>query len=221
MGQIKNQVFIKAFTVLFLLFISARSFAQVEENDQKKKKELEKPPKELTSFPRAQMLRMQATISPGFMVKPSISNIYLHGDIEYYLEENISLRSDIYYFLNTVNNYKPFKFNQSLFTGVVYHFRSQAQFDPYLGVQPGIAFTQTKKYELLTNEIINSKTGGFNYYAAKYFHLFISARYIHGEHLSDLSPIQLDEFRISFGLGWNFRLKKENKTIKTDAEPAM
>jgi len=45
---------------------------------------------------------------------------------------------------------------------------------------------------------------GMNYYATKFFHLFISARYLSGKHLSNApEPLRLDEFRFSFGLGFN------------------
>ena len=157
------------------------------------------------------LLRAQATISPGFMLKEGITNIYIHGDLEYYVEDNISVRGDSYYYLNTIEDKKPFIVNNSSFLGAVYHFPTASSLDPYIGIQPGIAYSQANTQLLIddnratTNPLISSVVG-VNYYAPRIFHLFVSVRYVSGKHLSDApSPLSLNEVKLSFGLGWNIR----------------
>jgi len=164
------------------------------------------------------LLRAQATISPGFMFNEGVTNIYIHGDLEYYVEDNISVRGDSYYYLNTIDDKKPFMVNHSIFFGAVYHFPTASSLDPYIGIQPGIAYskanTQLLIYEYSAKLYLNratanpliSSVAGVNYYASKIFHLFMSVRYVSGKHLSDApSPLSLNEVKISFGLGWNIR----------------
>ena len=38
----------------------------------------------------------------------------------------------------------------------------------------------------------------------KWFYMFTEARYIFGKHTSNSYPVYLDEFRVSFGLGFTF-----------------
>ena len=157
------------------------------------------------------LLRAQATISPGFMFNEGITNIYIHGDLEYYVEDNISVRGDSYYYLNTIDDKKPFMVIHSTFLGAVYHFPTASSLDPYIGIQPGIAYSQANTQLLIydnkvtANPLISS-VAGVNYYASRIFHLFLSVRYVSGKHLSDApSPLSLNEIKLSFGLGWNIR----------------
>src|SRR5579872_2057794 len=96
------------------------------------------------------MFRAQLTISPGYMLKEKIATIYLHGNFEYYLDKNISLRGDGFYFINS--NYKSPGFpdftyhliyNHSVFAGADFHFNTSNHFDPYLGIGQGVSISQT------------------------------------------------------------------------------
>ena len=157
------------------------------------------------------LLRAQVTISPGFMLNEGVTNIYIHGDLEYFVEDNISVRGDFYYYLNTIGDKKPFIANNATFFGAVYHFPTASSLDPYIGIQPGVAYSQANTQLLIydnkatANPLISS-VAGINYYASKIFHLFMSVRYVSGKHLSDApSPLSLNEVKLSFGLGWNIR----------------
>lgn len=171
-------------------------------------------------FLKEGLFRTQATLSSGNMIKHPVTHIYLSGDIEYYLTEQISIKGESYYFLGSMMNNHFFKYNHSSFAGISFHFLEKKIFDPYVSFQPGAAFSRV---DLLPNSPSDSRTSynstvnpllsvslGLNYYATKYFHLFMSTQYINGKYLSNAPyPISLDELRISFGLGFNLNVKKK------------
>lgn len=174
------------------------------------------------------LLRAQGNVSSGVMLKSPGTSIYIHGDLEYYLEPGISIRSESYYFLGTFNAEPTFAMNHSNFSGVMYHFHTNGKFDPYMGVQPGIALTQLAKPVLpgpdsaqwspasVSSYSYNfsplfSVSAGFNYYAYKFFNLFVHVKYAAGKHLSDIQPESLSELKMTFGLGWNVWVKGKNK----------
>ncbi len=186
---------------------------------------------ESSRFTDKGLLRAQGNLSSGVMLKSPGTNIYIHGDLEYYLEPNISIRGESYYFLSTYNAAPAFKMNHSNFAGVMYHFTTNGKFDPYIGIQPGIALTQLAKPVLLDSDTLQwssytvsaysrnfsplfSASAGFNYYAYKFFHLFVHVKYVTGKHLSDIHPESLNELKMTFGLGWNIWLIRKNKKEK-------
>ena len=169
---------------------------------------------------RKGLLRAMGTISPGIMLKENASTISLHGNLEYYVADNISLRGDSYYFLKAKDNNgnNPFDFNHSTFSGASYHFKTKNHFDPYFALEPGIAIT--KGSPIFLNDVnisggtaanpLMSTVIGFNFYFQKFFHLFMETRYIQGKHLSDATtPLSLCELRFSFGLGLNINVLKK------------
>lgn len=187
-------------------------------------------------FIRKGLLRSMATISPGTMLqnKKNESTISIHGNLEYYVADNISIRGDSYYFLQSKFNNGVvlselyfFDFNHSILSGASYHFKTKNHFDPYIALEPGISITRASEkcppevmcilpvwartYETTANPLI-STAFGFNYYFQKLFHLFGEARYIHGNYLSDApAPLSLSELRFSFGLGFNLNLLKNKE----------
>lgn len=162
------------------------------------------------------LIRAHGTISPGYMTDGGYLQIYLHGAIEYYVDDRISLRGEGYYFLKSGSKY-PWLQNHSVFSGASFHKMTRTHFDPYIGLQPGINISQLAfggpcalnpclvQDEGFTklNPVI-SPLAGFNYYFEKVFHLFGEARYIWGRHIADAPTYSLSEFRFSFGLGINF-----------------
>jgi len=163
------------------------------------------------------LIRAQGTISLGSMFKPAVTNVYIYGNVEGYLDPKISIRGDSYWFLNSLGSTKPFSFNHSIFFGGSYHLKTNNHFDPYIGLQPGISITQLNGPEIFGENVISymyppvpkanpllSGVVGFNYYATKFFHFFLEARYVGGKHMSGFSaPYSLNELRFSFGLGYN------------------
>ncbi len=181
---------------------------------------------------RKGLIRSMGTISTGIMLKENISTISLHGCLEYYVADNISLRGDSYFFLKAKDNSgnNPFDFNHSTFSGASYHFKTKNHFDPYIALEPGVSITRLSSYSALIEPLIYSPNEGwttfqekttvnplissafgFNLYFQKLFHLFAEARYIYGKHISNgnFSPISLSELRFSFGLGINLNLLKK------------
>jgi hypothetical protein len=163
------------------------------------------------------LLRVQGTISFGKLSSVKENTLFIHGTAEYYTNNSITVRGDIFYYLKP-NNTSILELNHQLFAGTSYHFPIKSNFDPYIGFQPGIALTQYSSFIALDNSFLNlqpsksitpllSGVVGFNYYASKWFHLFVDGRYIYGKHLSNLPPVNIDEFRISFGLGFNISAK--------------
>lgn len=168
---------------------------------------------------RKGLLNATGTISFGGMTKHEQTNIYLHGLGEYLVNDWNSLRSDIYFYLKSGDK-QMLELNHQLFVGAAFHFNSNHQFVPYVGLQPGLALTQANFVTIqgVTNNVevspLISVAMGFNYYASKWFHLFIDGRYVSGKHLSNQKKIDLDELRISFGLGFNINIFGSNSQTK-------
>ncbi|MBI3500718.1 MAG: hypothetical protein HY063_02900 [Bacteroidetes bacterium] len=179
---------------------------------------------ESEQYIRKGLIRSMATISPGILLKENASTISLHGNLEYYVADNISLRGDSYYFLKAKDNNgnNPFDFNHSTFAGASFHFKTKNHFDPYFAFEPGVSIARInytyswgfEQYEwrqsnIHVNPLISSAIG-FNFYFQKFFHLFMEGRYVYGKDLSNVTiPLSLSELRFSFGLGWNLNLIKK------------
>ncbi len=168
----------------------------------------------------------KGTLAAGQMTAFKATNMYVSGNLEYYIEDNISFRGGLYFFLGTSNAALPFSKNSTCFTGFYYHPKTNNRLDPYIGFEPGISWTQLKApnngsietypYNISTYpQSINplaSVTAGVNYYATTFTHLFIEAKYVQGIHTSDIPAVSLSEFRIAFGFGFNIWTIKNHKT---------
>ena len=159
--------------------------------------------------------RLKAALSfaPGFITEKT-NTLQLQGTFGF-IKDKIEVRGDAFYFLNSFGDRPRFSINHQLYAGVFYKFLSDKKFQPYAGLQPGIAMSQSSEYGALnfeTQELeyevtynpVGSIAGGFDFYGEKWFYLFAEARYIFGKHKSNTYPVFLDEFRLSFGLGITF-----------------
>lgn len=173
-------------------------------------------------FVRKGLFRSMATLSSGAAFGPGVTNIYLHGNFNYYVDEHSSIRNDGYYFVSTLGDNKVFHTNHQVFSGGSFHFKTKGNLDPYIAIQPGLAVARVM-YDTCPKDVpclfgsatskasaspLISGVAGFNYYAQRFFHLFLEARYVQGKHLSEYGPTSLNELRFSFGLGWNINVKK-------------
>lgn len=161
-----------------------------------------------TTFVKKGLIRAFATLSPSYLFSEDESMFYLHGDLEYYIDNKISLAGEGYMSLgNASGGSSLFKYNHNLFFGAARHFASKRG-DFYVGFEPGVAFTKldpTTNELLSTNEEVSpvlSATIGYNYFFYKYFHFFVQSRFIVGSHNQNLHK-DLTEFRFSAGLGFN------------------
>lgn len=172
---------------------------------------------------RKGLLRAQITLSPGWTIADGNTNLYLQGDMEYFLQNRVSLKGDVSYFLDT-QGAGYLKHNHSLFFGAQYHFPFK-RFDPYIGLHPGVSLIQAKSAALGTGEnpadisvsILKvspavSVATGFNFYVWRHIHFMANVKYVHAKHTAEWrTNYALDEFRISFGLGWNVNMIKRHK----------
>jgi hypothetical protein len=152
------------------------------------------------------------SFSPG-LITENTTTTQLHGFFGVRPKAGkIELRGDGFYFLNSQGDRPRFSMNHQLYAGAFYRFSDKA-FQPYLGIQPGIAYSQSSEFgvpndagELTYKKTINpvgSFAGGLSFYGEKIFFVFAETRYIFGKHTSDTYPIFLDEWRFSFGLGFH------------------
>ncbi len=199
----------KSFLVSAFVFLAFFCFGQEEQN---------------TRFVRAGILSGGASLSPGVLLQQNVSTISVPLTGEYYLDEYISIKSDIYISVGSgiTADSLSLKTNHQLFTGLAYHFKTKGNLDPYLCFQPGIAYTQVKteskvpqidqtpsgtiEYTPSVNPILGF-SAGINYYFPRFFHIFIEARYVHGTALFNAPwAFPLDELKLQFGLGWNMNV---------------
>lgn len=162
---------------------------------------------------RKGLIRAQLTISPSYMFSDQRSYFYLHGNLEGYVSDRISLAGEGYYYLGDLSTGKsPIDYNHSAFFGAAYHFTKKNN-DLYIGLQPGLSIT---KLSDTTNSVSQATLGanplfspviGYNFYVNKVFHFFIQSRLVLGEHNYD-KPKNLSEFRFSAGLGFNINTIK-------------
>jgi hypothetical protein len=150
------------------------------------------------------------SFAPGFLTEKT-KTIQLQGTVGF-IKNKIELRGDGFYFLNSFGDRPRFTMNHQLYAGAFYRFLDKS-FQPYIGFQPGIAMAQSSEFGALnstTQELeykvsynpVGSVSAGFDFFGEKWFYLFSEARYIFGKHKSDTYPVFLDEFRVSFGLGF-------------------
>jgi hypothetical protein len=155
------------------------------------------------------------TLSPTTSLANKYDYFFLNGDIETYLNTKVSIIGEGFYFLNQLGNYDSpnFDYNHSAFFGVNWHFTKKNN-DLFVGLQPGISITQlntSNTMSINTQKGINpliSASLGYNYYLHKNFHFFVQTKIVLGQHFYD-EIVNLNEFRLSAGLGFNINAKKE------------
>ena len=165
------------------------------------------------SIIRPGLIRTQLTISPSYMFSDKQSYFYLHGNLEGFLEEKISLAGEGYFSLgNTSSDKTIFDYNHSMFFGINWHFTKKNN-DFYVGIQPGLSFT---KLNVVENNLTNAANGtnplfssvvGYNFYLNRIFHFFLQSRIVLGQHSYDTAK-DLAELRFSAGLGFNINAMK-------------
>ena len=104
------------------------------------------------------------------------------------------------------------KQNHQLYFGACYNFPLHSNFNPFIGLQPGVTYIQLYPVygsdDPVTFSPLVSAVTGFNYYAEKWFHISINVRYSIGKHLDELTLFNTNELSFSFGLGWDLDVIK-------------
>jgi hypothetical protein len=188
----------------------------------------------------AQMMRVQATISPAWSVTllsgsdsiESVSggrtNVYLHGTSEYYWDERFSTRADIYFLLNKNNVAGGIKYNHGFQIGLSCHLIKGSNIDPFIGIRGGMNLTQITPMTLsdgITTAIDYpipmhvdptwAPVFGCNFYGERIFHFFVEGAWMQGTYRPNVGPqLSLEEFRVSAGLGLNISFYKPVDTVR-------
>lgn len=190
---------------------------------------------EKTQYIHKHLMRADASIVGGYLFKEGMNTVHINGSAEYYLDNKVSIRGSASYLLGCSGLTKDsigLKDFHSIYLGGVYHFPTKGHFDPYVILQPGLAYTssyksrppavfdgddkQIRKYYPGVLTPLATAGVGFNYYFQRFAHLFVETRYVYGQHLSPApSPISLQELRVTFGLGFNLFIIKDKKKIPT------
>lgn len=186
------------------------------------------------------VLRLQGTITPAWAVAASSgktsgsisggrTNIYLHGTSEYYLSERISLRGDLFYFVNKNKVAGGMIHNHSFEVGTGFHLLKGSMIDPFIGAGAGMNLAQINPIDIVKapstvwlNYAVPAHVDpiwgprvGINFYGQRVFHFFIEAHYFMGTYRPDIGPaLSLNELRVSAGLGWNFVFLKKEATVR-------
>ncbi|MCE3294961.1 MAG: hypothetical protein K0R65_675 [Crocinitomicaceae bacterium] len=164
------------------------------------------------SLIRAGLIKATLTISPSKSLSSPNSYFYLHGILEGYLSESVSVSGEGYFYQGMIKgNKSEFAYNHSLFFGLSRHF-TKNNLDFYIGMQPGVSFTQLASDSLIlkAKTSVNpsvSAIAGLNYFVGKYIHFFIQSRLVLAEHQTDL-PRNISDLRFSAGLGFNINALK-------------
>ncbi len=198
------------FTLLFIS-ISVFLFAQQEKSP----------------FIGKHLIRADVSFLSGYMMKEDMKNVHLSGDAEYYLDNTISIRGTATYLLGSSGpggNVVKLNDFHSVMLGAALHFPVKSHFDPYVILQPGIAYTSSSQTIKVNDEVQSTVSYrgaltplatagiGVNYYFQRFAHLFVEGRYVYGRHLSEApQSVSLEELRITFGLGFNLFIMKEKK----------
>jgi hypothetical protein len=201
---------VKKLAVIFLL-CSARFFAQ-----------------ETKTFTYKSMLKASATLCPGFMTGSSQNNIYVHGHLEYFPEDRVSLRGEGFWFTGAQQKPAILKENSGFMFGALYHFHKN-RLDYFVGIQTGASFTKpnpttdsatvttggsavttrtTTDYNLKVVPVFSPFTG-ITFYPGRYVNFFLELRYVNGRYFGyNGGRLDLGEIRFSAGLGFQLPLKK-------------
>jgi hypothetical protein len=165
-------------------------------------------------LPRKGLLLGSGAIAPGFMLQQPITNIYVVGRLEYFLEERVSIRGRAAWYVDAQQEYPLLAQNSQLSFGPYFHWGSH-RLDVHVGLEPGISFTQPTPPMIGLGEtplrvLPTAALGaGVTWYVWDHFHFFLEAR----QHLASYQgmrggPLALHELVLSGGLGFQLRAGK-------------
>jgi hypothetical protein len=157
---------------------------------------------------RTSLFSASATISPGYMFSQKEATISVHGFAELFVQTNISIKADGYWFLSGKNEGSTVFQNTGGFFGGAYHFTKEGKLDPWIALQPGVSYVAMNS-GLLTSENtiapLLSTAIGVTFQMNRWFNLYAQGRYIAGNaKVGDPYNSSLHEFRVSFGLGFSY-----------------
>lgn len=175
------------------------------------------------------VLKATATLAPGYMLRQTQTNLYVHGHLEYFSDERISLRGDGFWFTGAQQKPALLAQNSTLLFGGLYHLHKN-RLDFFLGMQVGMHLTRprdtyydiimlsgnsititqgTSSYKLKALPALSPVTG-VTFYAASFVNFFLELRYVSGRYFGYQagSTLFMDELRLSAGLGFQLPTRK-------------
>ncbi len=181
----------------------------------------------------AQEESTEAFVKPGFMrafgcfafdyrIHQNVWDYRLHGFLEYFPEERISLMGEVYKYLDSGEDFPVIENNFSVGTGLGYHWPKK-RLDPYVYFM-AIGNFYDSQVMTETDGVISDKDvsvtsikgnpgaavgGGLNFYVWKYLNFFVQVRYHHTFIYSPIQIRKMNAFSVSYGLGFNFQTKKK------------
>lgn len=162
------------------------------------------------------LLKGTATISPSTMLNRSVNNTYISGFLEYFIEENLSLRGETFQFVNgnskTDGTNLFIKQCNRTYFGVFYHLNKN-NWDQYIGFQPGIAIMKPLDSVQSDTKLLTCPSFavhiGSTFYVWKYFNFFVDFAYVNSSFRGLTNGTQkTDELILSAGLGFQIQTKK-------------
>jgi len=90
--------------------------------------------------PRQGLLLGSGAISPGFMLHRSMTNIYVSGHLEYFVDEAVSIRGRGAWYVDAQQEPALLRENSQLSAGPWFH-TGKGRLDLHAGFEPGISFT--------------------------------------------------------------------------------
>lgn len=163
-----------------------------------------------TYYPNKGVIAATATFMPSFQLFNNFQNYYVDGFCEFFPSRRFSVRGDVMALaVSTSDDARRLLHNHRIVYGALYHIPIK-NFDPYIGIQPGIALVQSS-YNT-TGGTTKSKVGvapvltamlGARYFVGKFFNFFLEVRYAHSRHFAPDGIFKLDEISLAAGLGFN------------------
>lgn len=166
-------------------------------------------------FDRTGLLRTSLTIAPGLQVNTGISMIYLHGFLEYFPEEKVSIRGNGYYCVDSWAEDSRIAMNHTLSFGCMYH-PVPGRIDPYAGIEPALLFVKIRNDRQTFVAVPPvagvvpgmGLTAGCSYFVSRYFNFFAQGTYMVAARFQETYvPISVSDVRISAGLGFSLPVK--------------
>jgi hypothetical protein len=199
---------VRFLSLLFLLIFVANIYAQKD-----------------SAYRYPGILKATATITPGLMLNANQTNIYINGELEYFADDKISIRGDGFWMVGAQQKIALLQQNSSVFFGALYHFHKN-RFDYFIGLQPGLSITKPNATNEITSQLpvlVNiqkeydykllpnfSPLTGITFYVSDYFNFFLNVRYVYARYFGyENSSLNLSEFRVSAGLGFQIHTKKK------------
>lgn len=163
---------------------------------------------------RAGLLLGSATIAPGLMVQHEITNIYLIGDLAYFVENDLSFRGRGTWYMDAQQDPALLAANSRISFGPWFH-TGRGRLDLHAGFEPGVAFARPalptiglQEYPLRALPSIGAGAG-ITWYVWDYFHFFFNARYERIRYPgAPGGTLVLDESVLAGGLGLQFKVRR-------------